>query len=107
VLEIKTIPNKKSVLSYLKAHKADLLAFKVHSIGLFGSYLRGQHSQDSDIDFLVEFEPGNKTFDNFIGLIDYLENAFGKRVDLVTRESVSKYILPHIEKEIEYVQVVN
>jgi predicted nucleotidyltransferase len=97
--------SKKGILDFLKAHKRDLTQFKVHAIGLFGSYSRGQQKDSSDIDFLVEFEAGRKTYDNFIGLIDYLESVFGKEVELVTRESVSKHILPYIEKEVEYVQV--
>lgn len=99
------ILDKKGVLDFLKTHKPDLIRYKVRTIGLFGSYSRGQQTDGSDIDFLVEFEAGKKTYDNFIGLIDYLEKVFGKEVELVTKESVSKHILPYIEKEVEYVKV--
>ena len=99
------ILDKKGVLAFLKTHKHDLTRYAVHTIGLFGSYSRGQQTESSDIDFLVEFEAGKKTFDNFIGLIDYLEKVFGKEVELVTKESVSKHILLYIEKEVEYVKV--
>ena len=97
--------DKKGILDFLKSHKSDLKRFRVRTIGLFGSYSRNQQKEDSDIDFLVEFEPGRKTYDNFIGLVDYLEAAFGKEVELVTRQSVSKHILPYIEKEVKYVKV--
>jgi len=99
------ILDKKRVLDILKARKQDLARFKVHAIGLFGSYSRGQQTDSSDIDFLVEFEKGKKTFDNFIGLVDFLEKVFEKEVELVTKEAVSKHILPYIEKEVEYVKV--
>ncbi len=97
--------NKKEILDFLRTHKRELSQFSVRTIGLFGSFSRRQENVSSDIDFLVEFEAGQKSFDNFIGLIDYLESAFGKEIELVTRESVSKHILPYIEKDVEYVQI--
>lgn len=97
--------DKKGVLDTLKDHKHDLAQYYVRTIGLFGSYSRDQQTPGSDIDFLVEFEKDKKTFDNFIGLIDFLEKIFGKEVELVTKEAVSKHILPYIEKEIEYVKI--
>jgi hypothetical protein len=52
---------------------------------------------------LVEFEPGRKTFDAFMQLAFFLEALFGRRVELVTPESLSPYIGPHILREMEYV----
>lgn len=72
-------------------------------IGLFGSFVRGHQNADSDVDLLVEFEPDKKTFDNFINLSFFLEDLLKHRVELVTRESLSPYIGPHILAEIEYV----
>jgi predicted nucleotidyltransferase len=57
----------------------------------------------SDIDLLVEFEPGKKTFDNFMNLSFYLEELLGRKVDILTPQSLSKYIGPHILREAEYV----
>lgn len=99
--------SKKSILDFLRSHQSDLRRYKVRAIGLFGSYSRGEEKATSDIDLLVEYEAGQKTFDNFIGLIDYLEQSLGKEVELVTRESVSKHILPYIEKEVEYVEIID
>src|SRR5262249_50632395 len=61
-------------------------------MGLFGSFLREQQGHDSDVDMLVEFEPGRKTFDAFMQLACFLESLFGRRVELVTPESFSPYI---------------
>ncbi len=97
--------SKKSLIDFLIKNKGQLQRFYVISIGIFGSYSREQANQNSDIDLLVEFEPGRKTFDNLIGLNDYLENALNKPVDLVTKASISKFIWPYIEKDVEYVQV--
>ena len=107
IMSITTKLDKEQILEFLNNHKSELKRYKVRTIGLFGSYSRGEEISTSDIDVLVDYEIGEKTFDNFIGLIDYLEKSLGKEVELVTRESVSKYFLPYIEKEIEYVEVFN
>ena len=53
--------------------------------------------------FLVAFEPGQKTFDNFMRLSFFLEDILGRPVDLVTEEALSPYIGPYIRNEAEYV----
>ncbi len=72
--------------------------FSVEKIGVFGSYVKGIQTESSDIDILVEFK--NPTYDNFINLAFYLENLFGKRIDLVTVKGLSPYIYPFVEKEV-------
>jgi predicted nucleotidyltransferase len=64
--------------------------------------VRGEQHPDSDIDLLVEFEAGQKTFDAFMELSFLLEEVFQRRIELVTVESLSPYIGPHILKEVEY-----
>jgi hypothetical protein len=91
------------ILSLIKSHKANIQAFGVLKLGLFGSVVRGQQQADSDVDLLVEFVSGKKTFDNFIHLSFFLEDLLEKRIEVVTLESVSPYIRPHIMKEVEYV----
>jgi predicted nucleotidyltransferase len=51
---------------------------------------------------LVEFEEGRKTFDNFMQLSFLLEEVLQRHVELVTLESLSPYIGPHILREVEY-----
>jgi uncharacterized protein len=77
-------------------------AFGVRRIGLFGSFVRGEERPDSDIDLLVEFESDKKSFDVFMELSFFLEDLLRHRIELVTRESLSPYIGPHILKEVEY-----
>lgn len=74
--------------------------FFVKRIGLFGSYSQGNHREDSDIDLLVEFEKpvGWK----FFSLEEYLENVFGKKVDLVTEKSLKKQLKTSILNQTEY-----
>jgi uncharacterized protein len=74
----------------------------VARLGLFGSFVRDEQGSDSDVDLLVEFAPGQKNFDNFMALGFYLEDLFDRRVELVTPESLSPYIRPHVMTEVEY-----
>lgn len=80
-----------------------LASLGVKSIGLFGSFVREQASRESDVDLLVEFDSGKKTYDNFIDTCFLLEELLGRRVELVTKDSLSPYIKPYILKEVEYV----
>ena len=90
----------KEILKTLREHTETLKKFGVKRIGLFGSYVRGEQRVDSDIDFLVELE--KPSFDNFMDLAFYLEDLFGKKVELITKGSLSPYIQPYIEKEIKW-----
>jgi predicted nucleotidyltransferase len=67
---------------------------------LFGSYARHEETTESDIDLLVELDYSKRIdlFD-FIGWKNDLEHLLGKKVDLVSSDSVSKFIQPHIDKD--------
>jgi predicted nucleotidyltransferase len=75
----------------------------VKSIGLFGSFVKNTVRDDSDIDLFVDFLPGQKSFDNFMELAFFLEELLGRKVEIVTPQSLSKHIGPHILKEVENV----
>ena len=96
------VQTKQDILSVLYENHPRIRALGVKKIGLFGSFVRGQQSADSDVDLLVEFEPGQKTFDNFMKLAFFLEELLQRRVELVTTEALSPYIGPHILAEVEY-----
>lgn len=97
-----TIKTKQDILNVLDQRRDDLRALGVRRIGLFGSFVRGEQRPDSDIDLLVEFEPGRKTFDSFMELCFLLEEILQHRIELVTIESLSPYLGPHILREVEY-----
>ena len=99
----KAVHTKQGILDRLNAMEADLRALGVRRLGLFGSFARGQQHRDSDVDILVEFEPGRKTFDAFMRLSFLLEEALQRRVEVVTKESLSPYIGPRILEEVDYV----
>jgi len=87
------------VIETLRRHEREIKKkYCVRRIGVFGSYVRGEQREESDIDILVEFD--KPTFDNFINLSLYLEELFGRKVDLVTTKGLSPYISPIVEKEV-------
>jgi len=98
---------KDTIVSEIRKSRSQLLSFGVRSIGLFGSFARGEGRPESDVDLLVEFDPDKKTFDNFIDTCFLLEGLFGREVELVTRESLSSYIAPYVLREVEYVPFSN
>ena len=61
--------------------------FHVKSIGVFGSYARGEEQPDSDVDLLVEFDEPIGLF-RYIDLEDHLSEFLGVKVDLVTRNAL-------------------
>ena len=68
---------------------------KVKSISIFGSYATGEKREDSDIDFLVEFQENSDLLD-IVGLKLDLEELLGKKVDIVTQNSISPYLRDRI-----------
>lgn len=101
----KTVQHKDDVVAILLGHQSRIQALGVRRLGLFGSFVRSGQTPQSDVDLLVEFEPGGKTFDNFIRLCFLLEELLRRRVELVTPESLSPYIKPHILEQAEYVTI--
>lgn len=89
-------PSSAEVVSQILEVQVDILGLGVRRLALFGSVRRDAATVDSDVDLLVEFFPGQKTFDRFMALGDLLEGALGRNVELVTAESLSPYIKPHI-----------
>jgi predicted nucleotidyltransferase len=90
------------ILDFLRKNKDQIESFGVDRIGVFGSVSRGEQTQSSDIDFLVDFEEGEKSYRNFIELKRFLENELGTDVDLVTRSSVKPSMRDRIFEEVEY-----
>jgi uncharacterized protein len=70
---------------------------------LFGSVARGEARSDSDVDLLVQFFPGAKTYERFLALWELLEARLGRTVELVTVEALSPFLGPHIQAEAENV----
>lgn len=98
----KAVQDKQEAFSRIIAHKSALRQFGADRIGLFGSFVRGEQTEESDIDFVVEFQAGRKTFRNFINMVYYLEKVMGREVELLTWEGMASFVRYEAEKEIEY-----
>jgi hypothetical protein len=90
-----------SITETLKRYKPILMGkFKVKEIGIFGSYVRGEESEESDVDILVEFsEPVGW---EFIDLVEFLEKILERKVDLVTVRALKPQLKDKILKEVVY-----
>lgn len=94
---------KENILAIIQSHKSELLPFGIKDIGLFGSYVRGEQSINSDIDILIDFEPEKENFDNYMAVYDIIEKLFiNNRIEIVTKNGLSPYIGPKILKEVVY-----
>jgi len=94
--------NKKQILELMHDKQKEIERYGVKKIGLFGSYLKSRHKRDSDIDILVEFRRGEKTFDNYMDLKFFLEDLFNNDVDLVIKENVRLELKKDILKSVRY-----
>lgn len=81
------------ILEFMEANKKDFFGkFNLRKMGLFGSYARGDHHEDSDIDILIEFITGTSDIpDKKRELKEVFKNRFHKKVDLANE----KYLYPH------------
>jgi predicted nucleotidyltransferase len=89
-------PNRADVESRVAEAQPDIVALGVRRLALFGSVRRDAAGVGSDVDFLVEFAPGEKSYDHLLDLGDLLERILGHPVELVTPEFLSPYLRPHI-----------
>lgn len=76
-----------ALLEIIDLHREELKRFGVRRMMLFGSFARGDHNSRSDVNLLVELEPGRTLFD-FVRLRSYLVDALGHPVDLTTLETL-------------------
>jgi hypothetical protein len=98
---ITPVRSRADVLERIREAEAEIRDLGVRRLALFGSFARSEARADSDVDLLVEFAPGQKSFDRFTRLYDLLEERLARRVELVTMEALSPYIGPHILAEAE------
>jgi hypothetical protein len=92
--ERNTTMTRDEILKKLEENRETIKGFGVRRLGIFGSYARGEQTEASDMDFLVEFE--KKTFRNYMGLKFFLEKLFERPCDLVIADAVK----PRLRKPI-------
>lgn len=105
--EIPPITGREELTRFLQANKEELKKFGVKRIGFFGSFVRGEATDESDVDIVVEFERGKATFRNIAGLVDYLEDRLARPVDLLTPVGIKSIridgIRERVQREVVYV----
>ncbi len=95
--------NFEQIFEVLKSYLESLkLKYQVKNLGVFGSFVRGEATANSDLDLLVEFN-GNVTFDNYMNLKFLLEDLFGRKIDLVIKDDIKPQIRERILEETIYV----
>lgn len=90
------------ILKVLRQAKPELSAsFKVHEIGVFGSVIRGEQREESDIDILVDLDKDADLLD-LIGLSQFLEERLHHKVDVVPKAALREEIRERVLKEVRY-----
>jgi predicted nucleotidyltransferase len=91
-----------AILERLRAYKPELQRkYPISRLGLFGSYARGEATENSDIDVAVELSGPMGL--NFVAMANEIEDLFGTKVDVVPKRSINPVYLASIEKDILYV----
>jgi predicted nucleotidyltransferase len=94
-------PTLEEIRHVLRAHLPDLRErYGVTSLGIFGSYVRDEQCQRSDLDLLVEFDERPLTLLQFIALENELSDRLGVKVDLVEKCTLKPAIGRHILQEV-------
>ena len=89
-----------TIVRKLKEMKSELATrYKVREFGLFGSWIREEQQAGSDIDLLVEFDEEADLFD-MIGLSLYLEEIFGRSVDVVPRDALREELRDSVLRQV-------
>ncbi len=83
---------REGILSVAKKYGA-------YELKLFGSVIRGDNTQESDVDILVTFPKGYDMFKQRLPLQEELEHMIGKKVDLVVRHELNPLLAPHVLSE--------
>ena len=99
--------NKQDILQQISSLKPAIQKLGAERIGLFGSFARGEQTETSDIDFVVEFRSGMKKYKNLLDLVDLLEETLERKVDLLTWEGMASFVQREVKKDIQYVSFVD
>ncbi len=90
------------IISLLNDNREAIKGYGVKELGIFGSFARNEQRADSDVDVLVEMD--RNTFDAYMDLLFFLEDLFGRKVDLVIKDTIKPMIRKRVLREAVYVQ---
>lgn len=97
---MKTLDDFKQVLRQSKPLLRE--QYQVTSLGIFGSYARGEQTAESDLDILIDYEQAPTLF-QLVELRNYLSRQVGLKVDLVTKNGLKPRIQAKVLSEVVYV----
>lgn len=98
------ISSIEEVVAYLKKNRRYLYdRFGITSIGIFGSFVRGEQKPYSDIDMVIEMEESKKTLHSFLSLKRFIEKDIERKVDIGFEHSLKPAIREKIKEKIIYV----
>lgn len=98
--------NKAELLYCLSQNGKTIRSFGIERMYVFGSFVGDSKIKtNSDVDFVLEFKAGQKSFDNIVDLGDFLEQLLGRKVELLTRESLKSDTGKHILASSEEVSI--
>jgi uncharacterized protein len=97
------VQTKKELLERILASEGEIRSYGVKRLGIFGSFVRDEAKENSDVDFFIDFDIEYKTLKNFFRLARYLQNLLGRRVEIITPQSLNKFIGKYVTQQVEYV----
>ncbi|MBP9664467.1 MAG: nucleotidyltransferase family protein [Pyrinomonadaceae bacterium] len=92
---------REHIFKLLESERDSIRRLGVNRLGLFGSFVRGEQRPDSDVDILVEMD--GMSFGEYVEILDFLEDLFDRKVDLVPVEDIKPLLRKRILREVEYV----
>jgi len=96
---------KNDIAKTIQDNIEEIKGYGVKKIGIFGSFARSMQKDKSDVDILVEFEKGEKAFDNYMELKFCLERLLHRKVDLVIKDAVKPRIRQVVLREVSYARL--
>ena len=97
---------KQDIFQTIIDNKEAIKNFGVTEIGLFGSYVRDEQTDESDIDLLIHYNIKEINYKKYFLFCEYMDNLFSsKKVEIVSKNGLSQYIGPHILKSVKYVEI--
>ena len=103
--QITSMPNDPNplgkIVETLRIHRSELQRrFGIRSLGVFGSYVRGEQKRGSDLDLLVEFDDRALSLFDFVEIEHYMSDLLGVKVDLVEKSTLKPVIGRHVLAEV-------
>ncbi len=98
-MAMKTLEEIKQLLKQSKSVLQE--NYKVTELGIFGSYVRGEQTEKSDVDVLIDYEKAPTLF-KLVELRSYLNELMGMKVDVVTKKGLKPKIRERVLSEVVY-----